>query len=76
MQQLKKEDQPSRRAAQNCATTSRVGAKSLDQAPRDDWWVRSVHSKKAGRENSAPKSLNVAGVRLYSQLFSSNIVPI
>ncbi len=26
----------------------------------DDWWVRSVHSKEAGREGSAPKSYNVA----------------
>jgi hypothetical protein len=24
------------------------------------WWVRSVHSKEAGREGSAPKSYNVA----------------
>src|ERR1700739_975147 len=25
-----------------------------------DWWVRSVHSKEAGREGSAPKSVQVA----------------
>ena len=25
-----------------------------------DWWVRSVHSKEAGREGSAPKSATVA----------------
>src|SRR5260370_19981593 len=25
-----------------------------------DWWVRSVHSKEAGREDSAPKSILVA----------------
>jgi hypothetical protein len=25
-----------------------------------DWWVRSVHSKEAGREDSAPKSVRVA----------------
>jgi hypothetical protein len=25
-----------------------------------DWWVRSVHSKEAGREDSAPKSYIVA----------------
>ena len=25
-----------------------------------DWWVRSVHSKEAGREDSAPKSATVA----------------
>jgi len=25
-----------------------------------DWWVRSVHSKEAGREDSAPKSNIVA----------------
>ena len=23
-----------------------------------DWWVRSVHSKEAGREDSAPKSVD------------------
>jgi hypothetical protein len=25
-----------------------------------DWWVRSIHSKEAGREDSAPKSNIVA----------------
>jgi hypothetical protein len=25
-----------------------------------DWWVRSVHSKEAGREDTAPKSFHVA----------------
>ena len=25
-----------------------------------DWWVRSAHSKEAGREDSAPKSVEIA----------------
>ena len=41
-------------------------AKASEQAGSEcchspgDWWVRSVHSKEAGREGSAPKSNNVA----------------
>ena len=40
-------------------------AKASEQAGSEcchslgDWWVRSVHSKEAGREGSAPKSHNV-----------------
>jgi hypothetical protein len=41
-------------------------AKASEQAGSEcchspgDWWVRSVHSKEAGREGSAPKSYIVA----------------
>jgi hypothetical protein len=41
-------------------------AKASEQAGSEcchspgDWWVRSVHSKKTGREDSAPKSNIVA----------------
>lgn len=41
-------------------------AKASEQAGSEcchspgDWWVRSVHSKEAGREGSAPKSFIVA----------------
>ena len=41
-------------------------AKASEQAGSEcchspgDWWVRSVHSKEAGREGSAPKSVSVA----------------
>jgi hypothetical protein len=41
-------------------------AKASEQAGSEscrspgDWWVRSVDSKEAGREDSAPKSHNVA----------------
>ena len=41
-------------------------AKASEQAGSEcchspgDWWVRSVHSKEAGREDSAPKSFIVA----------------
>src|SRR5215467_11968389 len=41
-------------------------AKASEQAGSEcchspgNWWVRSVHSKEAGREDSAPKSANVA----------------
>jgi hypothetical protein len=29
-------------------------------SPGDDWWVRSVHGKEAGHEDSAPKTRHVA----------------
>jgi hypothetical protein len=46
------------------AEVEQTGQQRVCHFPRD-WWVRSVQGREAGCENSAPKSLNVAGAEAF-----------